>query len=145
MKLKKEFYNALKLRAVEEGPPKLPIEFSKNEDLEYDEKREETSTTDEYPTVELLTPQMVRNKLNILAKEHKKNYTDFDFDIPAENLLQIAVIEEILSNRPLTASEILTLPDVSWRLKEYKKSMNNQFKVLKPELEDILSRAVWDD
>ena len=135
----------IELRAVEAGPPKLPIEFSKNEDLEYDEKREETSTTDEYPTVELLTPQMVRNKLNILAKEHKKNYTDFDFDIPAENLLQIAVIEEILSNRPLTASEILTLPDVSWRLKEYKKSMNNQFKVLKPELEDILSRAVWDD
>ena len=133
------------MRLVEAEPPTLPIEFSENEDLEDDNEREETSTTDEYPTVELLTPQMVRNKLNILAKEHKKNYTDFDFDVPAENLLQVAVIEEILSNRPMNASEILTLPDVSWRMKEYKRSMNNQFKVLKPELEDILSRAVWDE
>jgi len=134
-----------RIEFVEAVPPDLPIDFSKNEDLEGDEEQEENNTIDEYPSVELLTPQMVRNKLNSLAKEHKKNYKGFDFDVPAENILQIAVIEEILSNRPRNASEILTLPDVSWRLKEYKNSMNNQFKVLKPELEDILSRAVWDE
>lgn len=133
------------MRLVEAEPPNLPIEFSENEDLEDDNEREETSTTDEYPTVELLTPQMVRNKLNSLAKNHMKKYKDFEFDIPAENLLQFAVIEEILSGRPLTASEILTLPDVSWRLKPYKKSMKKQFKVLEQELNDILERAEWDE
>ena len=117
----------------------------KIERLTLEEEEPETTTDNEYPEIELLTPQMVRNELDKLASEHNQNYEGFDYDIPAENFLQIAIIQEILSGRPKNSDEILTLPDVSWRISDYKASMQKQFDILKPKLEDILNRAVWDE
>ena len=117
----------------------------KIESLTHEEEEPETTTDNEYPEIELLTPQMVRNELDKLAREHSKKYKGFEYDIPAENFLQVAIIQEILSGRPKNTSEILTLPDVSWRVADYKKSMQKQFGILKPKLEDILNRSVWDE
>ena len=108
------------------------------------ENEEELQENEAYPDIEYLTPNMVRDELNKLGLAYQNSQKEDILGSPNERFLQIAIIDEILNSQPNDVQDIVSLPDVKWRVKRYPKAMKNQIEKLKGPIQDILNRAVWE-
>ena len=107
----------------------------------------EANTADENPTISkigFLTESILKNKLLELKDQIREKMISSEEYSPSENILQTAIINEILSKKVSRIEDALILPDVEWRIKSRMAKIEMQMEMYSAEINDMLERTAWD-
>lgn len=111
-------------------------------DVEIDDVLEEPHNVAE--AQEFLTEAMLKTQLQKLRDNIKQTLQMSDNYSPSDNLLQAAIINEIISKKLSSIDEILTLPDVAWRVKDRRALIEQQLELHRADIDSMLRRTAWD-
>jgi len=112
-------------------------EFSENE-------REESGDIVEYPETVYYTPGQAKRALQAIQKKIVTSTPRDEAKVTlTNNILQLAIINEIIAKEVRSLKDYKAAQDILWRYKAHKETMDVQLDFWWPEIQNILNNIMW--
>ena len=100
----------------------------------------------EFSKLDTITLDILKQRLMEMKKRVDEDFCNSEgWPGPEANILQRAVVNDVIVHRPRTREDWIRMPDASWRYQKHKAFMESQFINYWPEIEILLKKTVWPD
>ena len=112
--------------------------------LDTQDQREEVQPPLETNEGSFLTEELLKERLLALREKIKADFSVDDMFSPSDNILQTAIINEIIKCKFSNLEEVLKVEDVKWRIEKKIAVVSNQMEKYKDQINDLLQKTAWD-
>ncbi len=93
---------------------------------------------------EAISPEQLRQKLLIIKHQIDESSTEKnDWPGPEANIVQRAIINDVIMHQPRSIEDWIRMPDTAWRYQKHKMFMDQQLEEHWPAIFDLIGSTVW--
>ena len=120
------------------------LSHSEVTDSNSEHERDDEGEGDFIGSVDTISSEILRQRLLEMKKNIDEIFSETNgWPGPEANILQRAIVNDVIVHRPRSKEDWIRMPDASWRYQKHKPFMESQFLRFWPDIEVLLKKTVW--
>ena len=120
------------------------IDYRENRYEEYEIESEPVDSDDTLLQVDTISPDILRQRLLGIKRDIESIHThEADWPGPEANVMQHAVVNDVILHKPRSLGDWKRMPDTAWRYQKHKQCMDAQLELHWPAIQELIVITVW--